>query len=277
MIWFRIQIILICCCLLGCQQQYTSFQGYVDADYTYLSSSFSGKLIKLNVARGQEIKKDELLFVLEAQPEQYQLQSAEARATQAADQLVQQRADLNYQSILYTRYKNLIKHGGISREEFNNIENKFAVAQAVLKANEANLKAYQADLEKAKWNKSNKTINAPFSGYIFDTYYTENELVPAERPVLSLVTAENLKIVFYIPEPFLSKIRLNEKVNITCDGCNESFPATISYISSQTEYTPPYIYSDNIRTKFIYRIEAKPTKAAFLKLHPGQPVSVSFL
>lgn len=264
--------------LISCQQQENKpLQGYMDADYTYVSSSFSGNLIQLSVSRGRSVTKGQDLFILDAQPEQSQLQNAEAHVVEATAKLKKQEIELTYQTALLKRYQKLIKTSGVSQEEFDKINNQYQNAQASLKSYQGNLQASLAELEKAKWSKSSKTINAPISGYVYDTYYTVGELVPVAKPVVSLVAPENLKVVFYISEPLLAKIRLQQEVNIICDGCATSIPALISYISSQNEYTPPNIYSEDTRTKFIYRIEAKPNKSAFMQLHPGQPVSVKLM
>jgi HlyD family secretion protein len=47
----------------------------------------------------------------------------------------------------------------------------------------------------------------------------------------------------------------------------------ISYISPDAEYTPPVIYSREMRAKLVYLVEAKPRQPAALR--PGQPVDVT--
>ena len=43
---------------------------------------------------------------------------------------------------------------------------------------------------------------------------------------------------------------------------------------TEAEFTPPVIYSNEMRSKLVYLVEARPAAADALKLHPGQPVSV---
>jgi HlyD family secretion protein len=47
----------------------------------------------------------------------------------------------------------------------------------------------------------------------------------------------------------------------------------ISYVSPDAEYTPPVIYSREMRAKLVFLIEAKPRQPAGLR--PGQPVDVT--
>ena len=66
------------------------------------------------------------------------------------------------------------------------------------------------------------------------------------------------------------------RVRFTCDGCPPDLGATIIYVSSRAEYTPPVIYSQSARTKLVFMIEARPD-ATQLSLPPGLPVSVEAL
>ena len=45
----------------------------------------------------------------------------------------------------------------------------------------------------------------------------------------------------------------------------------VTYISSQAEFTPPVIYSENVRDKLVFMVEAR---REGLGLKPGQPVDV---
>ena len=50
--------------------------------------------------------------------------------------------------------------------------------------------------------------------------------------------------------------------------------ATISFISPQAEYTPPVIYSESIRAKLVYMVEARPSPEQAASINPGQPIAV---
>ena len=65
--------------------------------------------------------------------------------------------------------------------------------------------------------------------------------------------------------------RAGRTVAIHCDGCAADVPARITYVSSEAEYTPPVIYSNESRTKLVFMIEARPAAGDAPKLHPGQP------
>jgi HlyD family secretion protein len=63
-------------------------------------------------------------------------------------------------------------------------------------------------------------------------------------------------------------------VRASCDGCGAEIPATVRFISTQAEYTPPVIYSRENRAKLVYLVEAGVAAKDAARLHVGQPVEV---
>ena len=131
-----------------------------------------------------------------------------------------------------------------------------------------------AQVNQLKWQYNQKMILSPITGTVFDRYYRTGEVVPADHPVLSILEDSNIYLVTYVPEKELSRIKLGQRLNFTCDGCNKAMTAKVSFISPEAEFTPPVIYSEKTRAKLVYRIEADLTPAETKMLHPGQPINV---
>jgi HlyD family secretion protein len=100
-------------------------------------------------------------------------------------------------------------------------------------------------------------------------------MVPAGRPVLSLLPPGNIKVRFYVPEAALPAIAYGDTVKVSCDGCAGDLTARVSFIARQSEFTPPVIYSLEERAKLVFLIEALPDKPGELRV--GQPVDVTML
>ena len=98
------------------------------------------------------------------------------------------------------------------------------------------------------------------------------ELVPAGRPVVSLLPPGNIKIRFFVPETALAKVALGQAVTIHCDGCKADVPAKVTFISRSSEFTPPVIYSLDERSKLVFLIEARTETPVDFRV--GQPVDV---
>ncbi len=114
---------------------------------------------------------------------------------------------------------------------------------------------------------------ATAAGNIEDTYFHAGEYVAAGTPVVSLLPPENVKVRFFVPQAKLPSFAIGDKIVLRCDGCESPVKAVIVFIASQSEYTPPIIYSVGSRDKLVFRIEAKP-ETFTPALRPGLPVDI---
>jgi HlyD family secretion protein len=138
-------------------------------------------------------------------------------------------------------------------------------AQAALRTAEARLASAQTRLARRK-------ALSPVTGAVQQIYYRPGELVPAGRPVVSLLPPGNIKVRFFVSETMLPKIALGQAVTVHCDGCKADVPARVTFISRTAEFTPPVIYSLEERAKLVFLIEARSDTPGDLRV--GQPVDV---
>jgi len=290
----------------------SAFQGYAEGEYVRVAAPFAGNLQALNVKRGMQVKADDPLFVLEQENETAARREAEERLrnaeAQLADlrkskrpseidtvraQLEQARASLKLSTTNLKRQQELATAHFVSQAAVDDARANFerdearvkeleaqvdtarlAARQDEIRAAEYNARAARAALEQADWKLAQKSVKAPLAGLVNDTNYVLGEWVPAGSPVVSLLPPQNIKVRFFVPEPALGAIKLEQTVNVRCDSCGAPLAARVSYISPQAEFTPPVIYSRETRSKLVYLIEARTSAEDAVKLHPGQPVEV---
>lgn len=264
--------------LIGCSQNENSeVQGYIEGRYIYVATSVSGILNKLLVARGAFVKKGDLLFLLEQEPESDIYSSSEENLKQSIAARDAIAANLAYAKITYERYKVLVPQRAVDQAQLDNAKSVFNATTAQLAQANATIASSAADLSKSKWTLNQKEIFAPTDSIVFDTYYRIGEYTVANQAILSLLAPADIKAIFYVPEETLSFCKLGNKVTIRCDRCKKAYTAKISFISPTAEYTPPVIYSEQTNSKLIYRIEAEFLKQEAFDMHPGQPIYVNYL
>ena len=288
------------------------FQGYVEGEYVLVSSPLAGRLELLAVSRGQDVAMGDQLFILEHDREQAAVAEAEQGVARAKNiladlekgkrpselsaleaRLKQARVTNDLARDEFERRQLLFRQDLIPQEEFDRARTemerstslvaqlkaeletaKLGARSDLLDAARSDVKKAVYNLDQARWKLEQKTQAAPAAGFVFDTFYREGEFVPAAYPVISLLPPDHVKIRFFVPETILGKLVAGDKISVSLDGRGEAVQATISYISPQAEYTPPVIYSREIRAKLVYMIEALPEPGAAAGLHPGQPVDV---
>jgi HlyD family secretion protein len=312
--WRRICVAIALLPLLqGCfKSSPHGFQGYVEGEFVYLASSQPGHLQHLAATRGQEIEQGALAFTLEAMVESAEQQQAQqqlaAAEAQLADiqtgkrppeiaviraQLIQAQSTARKSRQQRERDEAQYRAGGISLEQFeatvaqatsdaarvSELESQLDVArlpgrEEQLKAQSEQVQAARAVLAQATWRVDQKSVSTPKTGLVYDTLYREGEWVQAGSPVISLLPPGNVKVRFFVPESVVGKLGIGHRVSVHCDGCAADIGATITYVSSQAEYTPPVIYSNDTRSKLVFMVEAHPAPADASALHPGQPLAV---
>jgi HlyD family secretion protein len=238
-----------------------TFQGYIEGQYVYIASPLGGALANLAVTKGDEVKTGQLLFGLE--------RGSEAAAVQQAQKnLAQAQANLKLSQSEFVRREQLrADQQVISAEELDQ-------ARAQRDADRAQMQAQRAALARAQWSYDQKQQFAPTNAFVQDTLYRQGEWVAAGNPVVVLLPPANVKVRFFVPETLLPEIKSGETVRVTFDGGQHSCSATINYISTEAEFTPPVIYSRENRAKLVYMIEAAFPSAEAAELRPGQPVDV---
>lgn len=270
--WIIFAILL----LSSCSNDSREAQGYIEGRYTYMATPVSGVLTKLSVARGSWVKKGQLLFTLEEQPES----DAYYAALHTLEQSIAARnatiANLTYAKLTFERNKILVPQKALQQSELDKAKADYDALTAQLAQANSTIAQEEANLAQAKWTKEQKTIFAPVDAIVFDTYYRLGEFTIADQAILSLLAPADIKVIFYIPQPDLAHLQLNDKVLVHCAGCAKEYTGRVSFIAPSAEYTPPVIYSTETNDKLIYRIEAEFAPQDAIHLHPGEPVAVTY-
>jgi HlyD family secretion protein len=289
-----------------------AFQGYIEGEYVYVASPLGGALTNLAVARGGSVTNGQVLFELERGSEADAVRQAEKNLAQAQSQLddltkgqrpteiaaleaqlERAKTNLKLSSDQFTRREKLGGDDVISKEELDQARAQRDADQAQSNQLAANLEtarlggredairaaqeavaSQKAALDKAKWSFDQKQQFAPTNAFVQDTLYRQGEWVAAGNPVVMLLPPANLKVRFFVPETALAQIKPGQSVEISFDGATKKYSATVNYISTQAEFTPPVLYNRENRSKLVFMIEAKFSPADAADLRPGQPVDV---
>ena len=236
---------LMLAALGGCNEaKNPGYQGWVEADMIFVSPDEPGRVIKLNVREGDEVKTGAPLYSVD-------------------DDL--QRADLNQNIATLANAQQTFERAASLSKSGSGTQANLDSAISALRVAEARVNTSQTRLAR-------RSGFAPVDGTIQQIYFRDGEMVQAQRPVLSIMPPGNMKLRFFVPEPDLPKLAIGDEVRIACDNCAADLTAKIYFIATSAEYTPPVIYSLDERNKLVYLIQARPSRPDSLRV--GQPVSV---
>ena len=291
----------------------SSFQGYVEGEYLYLSAPQAGYLKTLDAVRGSRVVEGQAVFVIAADPDDQALAEAEARTGSAKEKLQNllephrpteiatleanlraAEANLRLTGNQLEQQESLYRKNFVSKAKIDEVRSAHDEAaaqveavkqqiatyritlgrQSEVKGAEADLKAVVAQAAQKRWVVERKSVSSPAVGEVVETYYRPGEWVAAGSPVASLLPDTRRRLRFFVPEGRLAVIKQGNTVEATCDGCASAIRAKIDFISAQAEYTPPVIYSRGTREKLVFRVEAVPVAEQAMLLRPGLPMDV---
>ncbi|HUD89404.1 MAG TPA: efflux RND transporter periplasmic adaptor subunit [Xanthobacteraceae bacterium] len=245
--WFAAIVCLLAVPLAACNKADTTYQGWIEANLIFVAPDAIGRVQTLSVAEGDTVKTGQPLFTVDDD-----LQQAD---------LAQVKASLINAQQTFDRAEQLAKTG--------------AGTQKDLDAATATLRDAQARLNSSQTRLARRQVFSPVDGAVQQIYYRPGEMVPASRPVVSLLPPGNIKVRFFVPETVLPSIAYGDTIKIGCDGCAGDLTARVSFIAKQSEFTPPVIYSLEERAKLVFLVEALPDKPGALRV--GQPIDVSLV
>jgi multidrug efflux system membrane fusion protein len=180
-----------------------------------VKSMIAGEITREGFAEGQDVRRGDLLFVIDSRP--YQAALAQAQGNLARDSA--QEANARAQG---TRYAALFKEGVVSREQYDSIT---AAADALKQA----LEADRAAVETAKVNLTYTTIFSPIDGRTGNLMVHRGNVVKAnDISILSINQVQPIYATFAVPEMYLPEIKRSQagrKLVVTVRVPNEPKPA----------------------------------------------------
>jgi len=179
---------------------YLAGLGGVEAFYTVsLKTRIDGQIMQVNFREGQDVKKDELLIVIDPRPYQVALQQAEANLTK--DQ-----AQLNNAKAQYERNKVLYEEGVIAKQDLDTLQASFGTYEGTIAAD-------KAAIENAKLNLTYCYIKSPIDGRVGLRQVDPGNYVTAAGGTAMVVITQlhPIAVVFTLPEDQLQIVREHMK------------------------------------------------------------------
>lgn len=246
--------------------------GYGEGEDAFIAAPAPGWVANLAVTRGQEVKPGDLLFTLSDTNETAARDQAAANIANLKAQLEQNQATVAFAAKELARQTNLVHDKAGTQENLDLARSNYD--QAVARDSEIRAQQQQAEaaLTGAAYQLSQRRIVSLVQGRVEDIYFRTGEYVPPSTPVLSVLPPQNVFVRFFVPESQFGRVKIGQRVRISCDGCAANITATITFIAQQEEFTPPVIFSIGNREKLVFKLEARAPGG--LKINPGQPVDV---
>lgn len=245
--------------------------GRLQLERVDVAGLFAGRVDHVYVREGDKVQKDAELVRLSSDQYDSQLDAAIAQRTQAERAVAQADAEikarqeqLRLAQVELSNASNLRRERLISATELNKRQIAVSAQQAAVEAAEAGkaqaeaavLQA-QAQIDASQATTRDLVIKAPIDGTVEYRFAHPGNVVAAGHPVVSLLDPSDTRMFIYLPTEAIGQITLGEEARIQLDGQDYIWPANISFISAQAQFTPKTVETTEERQKLMYRVELR--------------------
>ena len=250
--------------------------GSFEATEVTVSAEGNGRILSLDIEEGGTVEAGTVLGVIDTvqlylQKLQLQKQGASVRSSRpdAERQVAALRSQISQAEREKARLEDLLRDGATTQKSLDDVTAQIAVLQAQLDASlstlrssastvDANSSAIDLQIAQVEDLLEKCRIVSPVSGTILAQYMREGEMAAAGKPVFKVADLSKFYLRAYFTSDQLSQIRLGQQVKVVADfgGDNQiEYPGTITWIASESEFTPKTIQTRDSRAHLVYAVK----------------------
>ncbi|PJG84064.1 efflux RND transporter periplasmic adaptor subunit [Caviibacterium pharyngocola] len=210
----------------------------------------SGKIEKIYVTLGQEIKQGDLIAEIDSKTQVNNLNIAQAELLSYQAQLKAKKVAYEVAKSAYSRMSALYNKKSASLDDLNNAKDNFASAEAAIEEIEASIKKAEIEVDSAKTNLEYTKIHSPLDGTVISIPVSEGQTVNANQTTPTIVQVADLNKILIKPEISegdVTKVKAGMPVTFTTLSDPDTvYKSTISSVDPAMSTLTDNEYSESV-------------------------------
>jgi HlyD family secretion protein len=292
----RNSLVIAMLCLASCAQQDRDADAYgsFEANDIIVSAQSEGVIVDFEVEEGAHVEAGQYIagidtsqLIVQKKQIALQLQSFWAqnptvpdRFRRLNDSLLMIQRLLSGLGVLSDDANLLQKERDSLRRQQSSLEKAIeaqresystGIKVAAIQVEQLYLQLYQLQEALAKCR-----ITSPIQGVLVTKYGNQYELIGAGSPLARVADISKMYLKVYITEDQLSGIELGKSCTVYIDGAEElrKYQGVVTWIASESEFTPKMIQTKKERVNLVYAVKIKVENDGGIKI--GMPGEVIF-
>lgn len=183
-----------------------------------VGAQVSGRITKLNVVLGQEVKKGDLIATIDSMTQENDLEKAKSQLSSYEKQLESKKVKLEVKKSKYNRASNLYKVKSISQDDYETAKQEYADAKSGVSELEELIKQAKIEVKMAETELSYTIITSPIDGVVVSIPISEGQTVNSKQNTPTIVQVADLKKMLIKPEISegdITKLKKGQEVEFT--------------------------------------------------------------
>ena len=261
--------------------------GTFEATETTVSAEQSGQLVRFSVVEGENVDDGKEVGLIDTTQLWLKIKQLDAtKATYQSQkpdverQIAATRQQLTTARNEQRRYSELVKDGAAPRKMLDDANSQVQVLQKQLDAQLSALQTSTNALSKQMITvdvQVNQLLDqiakchifAPTRGTVIEKYVEQGEFVTAGKPLFKIADVDQIYIRAYVTSTQLQNLKVGQRVKVFTDyggGNRKDYDGTVTWISSQSEFTPKTILTDDERADLVYAVKIAVKNDGFIKI-----------
>lgn len=250
--------------------------GTFEATEVVVSAEANGRITAFDAEEGDTVEALEQVGAIDTvqlylQKLQLQRSAASVRSTKPdiSRQVSSLRERISKQQTERRRIESLLKDGAATEKQLDDVDAQLKVLNSeydamlsTLENNTASIDANSSaiDLQIAQIDDrlAKSRIISPIGGTVLAKYAEAGELATVGRPLMKVADLDAIYLRAYFTSEQLADLKIGQEVTVTADFGGDSrfdYKGRITWISSESEFTPKTIQTRNSRANLVYAVK----------------------
>lgn len=244
--------------------------GRLEANQVEIATKLAGRIVEIAPREGDMVDRGSIVARLDQVELEAQLRQAQAEAQRArkllaaANATVESRkAELTLARQELDRASALVSKGYATRQRLDQRRQQMSSTSAALEAasaqvEEANaaITAAEAQVDRLKALLSDATIISPVRGRVQYRLIEPGAVLPAGGRIATVLDLADVYMTIFLPARDAGRVMIGDEARVVLDVApNYVFPAKVSFVAAEAQFTPKTVETKTERDKLMFRVK----------------------
>lgn len=246
--------------------------GNFEATDKLISAEVNGRILQLDVEEGQKLKMGQMIASIDTTQLVLKMKQLEASHLASKSKIEQVNANIQVlktqKSVVekdLKRVQQMYADKAATSKQLDDLQGQVQVMDKQLMGMQTQIASVNAELEviDAQLNEvldqlDRCQLKMPSDGTVLQKFLEQGEMAVLGRPIIKVADLDNMYLRAFVSGSQLPNVKIGQKVTVSFDkteDTNQSISGTITWISSEAEFTPKIVQTKEERIDLVYAIK----------------------